>query len=246
MSRVLTIAGREVSSLFFSPIAYIVLFLFLLWMGIVFLVWIFVPGRPIDIRQLIDFSRFALFFVVPLLTMSVFSDEYRSGRIEMLRTSPLTELDLLLGKFLGMMAFYLVLIATSLVYLALLMVYGRPDFGQVISSYLGMVLMGCMFVAVGLFFSACTKEQIVAALGSMLTLGILTILSMFSPLVPRDVSVFGRNIPVRPWMDYLSVGAHIGDFAKGTVALTNIVYFGGFTLLFLFWTYLLLESRKWR
>ena len=246
MSRVLTIAKREVSSLFLSPIAYLVLFLFLVFMGIIFAWWIFIPGQVTELRNLVDLSRFSLFFIVPLMTMSIFADEYRSGRIEMLRTSPITELDLVLGKFLGAMTFYLFLIASTFIYLALLMIFGRPDFGQVLASYVGMILMGCMFVAVGLFFSACTKEQIVAALAGIITLGAFTIISRFSQSLPGPFKLGSWEINFRSVADYLSVGTHIGDFAKGTIEITNVVYFVGFTLLFLFWTYLLLESRKWR
>ena len=137
MSRVLTIAKREVSALFFSPIAYFVLFLFLAFMGFIFAYWIFIPGQITELRNLIDLSRFSLFFIVPLMTMSLFADEYRSGRIEMLRTSPITELDLVLGKFLGAMAFYLVLVASTLLYFGLLVAFGKPDYGQVLASYLG-------------------------------------------------------------------------------------------------------------
>jgi ABC-2 type transport system permease protein len=249
MSRVLIIAKREVRSLFVSPIAYVVLFLFLMFMGIVFLLplaRIFVPGGIIELRELTNFTRFALFFILPLLTMSIFSDEYRSGRIEMLRTSPITEFDLLAGKFLGTMVFYLVLVGSTLVYLAILSFFGRPDFGQVVSCYLGMALMGCMFVAGGLFFSSMTKEPIVAAMLSVITLGLLTIAQYLAPFLPRDWSWWRFKIPVRPAVEYLSVGAHIGDFARGSVELGNVVYFLGFTGLFLFWTYLVLESRKWR
>jgi ABC-2 type transport system permease protein len=242
MSRVLTIAKREVNSLFFSPIAYLVLFIFMVFMGIIFTWRIFVPGQVVEIRTLIDFSRFALFFVVPMLTMSIFADEYRSGRIEMLKTSPITELDLLLGKFIGAMAFYLLLVASTLVYLIILWTFGRPDLGQVFSSYLGLLFMGCMFVAVGLFYSACTREQIVAALAGIITLGALTIIPFFTPSLPPRV----LNIPIRSVLDYLAVSNHIGDFTRGSIELTNVAYFGGFTVLFLFWTYLLLESRKWR
>ena len=127
------------------------------------------------------------------------------------------------------------------------MVYGKPDIGQVLASYVGMVLMGCMFVSIGLFCSACTKEQIVATLAGMITLGALTIISYFVPNVPHDISLGFIHIGhVREFLDFLSVGNHIGDFAKGTVALANVVYFLGFTGLFLFWTYLVLESRKWQ
>jgi ABC-2 type transport system permease protein len=247
MGRVLIIARREISSLFISPIAYVVLFLFLLFMGILFIWRIFTPGEVIELRRLTDFSRFALFFVVPLLTMSMFSDEYRSGRIEMLRTSPITEFDLLAGKFIGAMAFYLVLVASTLLFLAILMCFGRPDFGQLISCYLGMALMGCMFVAVGLFFSSCTAEQIVAAMAGIITLGMFTITDLFSPSLPREITLSSSfKIPIRPVVDYLTVGTHIGDFAHGSVGLGNTMYFLGFAALFLFWTYLVLESKKWR
>ncbi len=178
------------------------------------------------------------------MTMSLFADEYRSGRIEMLRTSPITELDLLLGKFLGAMTFYLVLLASTFVYLFILLLFGRPDFWQVASCYLGMGLMGAMFVAVGLFFSACTSEQIVAAMAGIITLGTLTITDLFSPSLPSSWSPWKINI--RGLVDYLTVGSHMGDFTRGAVELTNIAYFVGFTLLFLFWTYLVLESKKWR
>lgn len=242
MSQVLTIARREVMSLFISPVAYLVLFLFLVFMGILFTWQIFIPGQIVEIRNLIDWSRFALFFVVPLMTMSIFSDEYRSGRIEILRTSPITELHLLLGKFIGAMIFYLFLVASTLIFLVLLVIFGKPDFGQVIASYIGMLFMGFMFVAVGQFFSACTREPIVAALASMITLGVLVCLSFLSGRLPATV----LKIPVRHVADYLAVGTHIADFARGSVELTNIVYFTGFGLVFLFWTYLVLESKKWR
>ena len=242
MSQVLTIAKREVLSLFVSLVAYFVLFLFLASMAILFVWQVFLPGRMVEVRVLIDLSRFVLFFIIPLLTMSIFSDEYRSGRVEILRTSPITELQLLIGKFIGAMVFYLFLVASTLIFLVFLMMYGKPDFGQVVSSYIGMVFMGFMFVAVGLFFSACTREQILAALSSTMTLGLLVALSYFSSSLPAKLWI----IPLRAVADYLAVGTHIGDFTRGSVELTNIVYFSGFGLLFLFFTYLVLESKRWR
>jgi ABC-2 type transport system permease protein len=249
MSRVLIIAKREVRSLFVSPIAYVVLFLFLAFMGIVFmlpLARIFVPGNVIELRELTNYTRFALFFVIPLLTMSMFADEYKSGRIEMLRTSPITELDLVVGKFLGAMVYFLLLVGATLLYLVILSVFGKPDLGQVLACYLGMTLMGCMFVAVGLFYSACSADQIVAALAGIITLGMLTITQYIAPFLPQDWSLLRLRIPVRRVVEYLSVGTHIGDFARGSVELGNVVYFLGFAALFLFWTYLVLESKKWR
>jgi len=246
MGRVLTIARREVSSLFYSPIAYVVMFLFLLFMGIFFAWWVFIPGQVTELRRLVDVARFALFFIVPLMTMSIFSEEYKSGRIEMLRTSPVTEFDLVIGKFLGAMGFYLVLVATTFIFLGLLLIFGKPDWGQVFASYIGLGLMGAMYVSVGVFFSACTREQIVAAMGSFLTLAAFSLITLFTDSLPAVLNVFGAKVPIRAVAIYLGSGSHMADFSKGVLATSHVFYFGGFTLLFLFFTYLLLESRKWR
>jgi len=246
MSAITTIAGRELKSLFVSPIAYLVLFLFFIAMGTLFSLMAFRPNELAEIRPVTDFSRFALFFILPGLTMSIFSEEYKTGRIEMLRTSPITEAQLLLGKFFGAYAFYLVLLAATLVYVLLLTIYGRPDWGQTMAAYLGMLLMGGMFIAVGIFFSACTKDQIVAYLATLLVLGFLTFASGLSTLLPTNVSLFGLTIPAAATLNYLGVGSHIGDFSKGVVDTAHVSYFLLVTLFFLLMTYLLLESRKWR
>lgn len=246
MGRVLTIARREVSSLFYSPIAYFVLFLFLILTGVLFGLLVFVPGQLSEIRSLVGYSQFGLFFIVPGITMSLLADEYRSGRIEMLRTSPLTELDLILGKYLGAMLFYLILLGVTLLYVLLLIVYGRPDWGQTFAAYLGLTLMGMMFVAIGLFFSTCTQNQIVAYLATLLVLAFITFIAGFATQLPT--SILGMNIggAVRNALIYVNVGTHIGDFSKGVIAVSHVCYFLGVTLLFLFFSYLILESRKWR
>ena len=245
MGRVFVIARREVSSLFYSPIAYFVLFLFTFVTGFFFAATIFIPGQLTEIRGLVSFSRYSLFFIVPGITMALMADEYRSGRIEMLRTSPLTELDLLLGKYLGALMFYILVVACTLVYVLLLLVWGRPDWGQLIACYVGLLLMGMMYVAVGLFFSTCTQNQIVAYLSTLLVLGFLALAGDLSTLVPAKL--FGWDITfARPTMAYLGVYNHIADFAKGVVDTAHVGYFLGFSVLFLFFTYLILESRKWR
>ena len=247
MNRTFTIATREFASLFYSPVAYLVLFLFLLYMGILFGAFIFYPGAPSELRGVIDFSRYGLFIIVPLMTMSLFADEYRSGRIEMLRTSPITEFQLVMGKFIGALLFFLVLVASTLIYVGLLVVYGHPDWLQMAASYLGLILLGCMFVSIGLFFSACTQNQIVAALASILTLGFFSIISGLSTWLWREIPVGNWfNIPLRMPLHYIGVGSHIEDFAKGVVDTSHVAYFVLLTGFFLFLTYLLLESKKWR
>jgi len=103
-----------------------------------------------------------------------------------------------------------------------------------------------MFVAVGLFFSACTREQIVAALAGMITLGALTILSFLSQKVPVQVGSGKMQIQLRSIVEYMAVGTHVANFTKGSIELASVVYFVGIAGFFLLLTYLLLESRKWR
>lgn len=246
MGQVMTIAKREVMALFYSPIAYVVMFLFLLLEGILFSLLVFQPGGLTELRQLVGASQFGLFFIVPLLTMSVFADEYHSGRMEMLRTSPITEARLLLGKFLGALSFYVVLLALTLVYVGLLVIYGRPDWGQTWCGYLGLLLLGMMFVSVGLFYSACTQNQIVAALASLLTLGLFTFAEPLSSVIQSSWKVWKVEIPARAVLRYIGVGSHLEDFSKGVFDTGHLSFFVMLTALFLFLTYLVLESKKWR
>ncbi|MEI8196448.1 MAG: ABC transporter permease [Phycisphaerae bacterium] len=247
MSTIITIARREIAGFFYSPIAYLVLFLFLVFVGILFGLFVFVPGQVTEMRTLFDFSRFGLFFIIPLLTMSLFSDEYRSGRMEMLRTSPITEAQLVLGKYLGAMAFYVVLVASTLIFLLLLVIFGRPDYGAVFASYIGMLLLGALFVSIGLFFSACTQNQLVAALSALIVLAALTLLGdLLAPRLPESIKILGLPLYLRQVVFYLGVGSHMQDFAKGVIDTAHAAYFLLGTGFFLFLTYLVLESRKWR
>ena len=166
--------------------------------------------------------------------MSMFADEYKSGRIEMLRTSPITEYDLLAGKFVGAIAYYMVLVASTLVYLTILIALRAEKIGcrgfraGRLRSYLGMVLMGCMFVAVGLFFSACTSEQIVAGLSGMITLGVLTITR---PGHALSAAGLGPSPPADqgPRHGGISDGRHAHrELRRGSVELGDVVYFLGF------------------
>lgn len=246
-ARMRTVAGRELAAMFYSPIAYVVLFLFVFIMSVLFVIFSFRLGAVTEVRTLFSAAQFVLFFFIPPLTMSLLADEYRSGRIEMLRTSPMTETDLLVGKYLGALGFYAVLLATTLVYLLLLMIFGGPDYGTTLSGYLGMLLLGMMFVAIGLFFSSVTQNQIVAFLATMLVLGFLTYIGPIAQsYLPGTWELLGMKIPVRGPLMYLSVGPHVDDFLKGVVESAHAIYFLSGTFLFLFLTYLVLESRKWR
>jgi ABC-2 type transport system permease protein len=246
MGKISALAQREMAGLFFSLIGYIVIALYLGIMGLFFAYLVFIPGRPADLRQLFEFSYIAPIFVVPIMTMGVFSEEYNSGRIEMLRTSPITEFDILMGKFLGAMGFYLAMVASTLIYLLLLVIFGHPNYGEVQAGYLGLVLMGTLFVSIGLFFSALTRHQIIAAMCGMI---VLAVVGFFNDIVAQFISGVTSNkalLYLRDLLEYLSFRDHMAGFSKGIVEINHVFFFLGTAFLFLFATYLVLESRKWR
>ena len=248
MSKTLAIACRDLAGLFYSPIGYVVLAIYLLFVGLLFSLLVFVPGQIADPGPMFQWNHLILIFLVPFITMALFSEEYRSGRIESLRTSPVTELQIVLGKFLGAMGFYCVVIASSLVFVGILCVFGRPDFMPVMTSYFGLLLLGGFMVSIGLFFSACTQHQILAAMSSCITLLAIGILFQFTAgiLAVYIQSSWTWSVRFRQLLNYLAIGPHMDDFARGIIDTQHVAYFLTGTVLFLFLTWVVIESRKWR
>jgi ABC-2 type transport system permease protein len=145
MSRAPVIARRELSSYFYSPIAYVALTLFLMAAGYLF--WRdFQPGQPAGMRTIFDWMVWLLVFIVPVLCMGLLAQEWATGTIEPLMTAPVEETDVVVGKFLGALGFFCVLLAPTLFYVVLLRLYSRMDFGPIFSGYLGILLVGALFV----------------------------------------------------------------------------------------------------
>src|SRR5450432_464162 len=161
MTRSITIARRELASYFHSPIAYVAMFAFLLAAGGLF--WEdFQPGHPAAMRTIFEWMVWLLVIIVPLLCMGLLAQEWASGTIETMMTAPVGETDMVIGKFLGSFGFFVVLLSPTLLYVLMLLMYGRPDFGPILSGYIGILLVGALFNAVGLFCSSLTKSQVVA------------------------------------------------------------------------------------
>ena len=183
MSNVLAIAQKELKSYFASPIAYIVIGLWALLYGYFFaaILHFFVQqsmqmnqfgmqgpqSMNVNqqlIRPLLQNVLILILFLMPMVTMRAYSEEKRSGTIELLLTSPLTDFQIILGKFFGAMALYGVMLAVTLIHLALLFVYGHPEWKPILTAYIGLLLMGGCFISLGLFISSLTKNQIVAGM----------------------------------------------------------------------------------
>ena len=239
MRNVTTLTQRELSAFFYSPIAYVVLAVFLGVTGAFFVKDNFLPGAEASLR--ITFGNYlpvVLVFVMPLLTMRLLSEEFRGGTIETLMTAPVSDVDVILGKFLGTMIFYLVMLAATLLHVVLVAAYGPLDVGLVLCTYFGLILVGALFISVGLFFSACTRNQVVAGLCTLVLLVVITLLANY---LARD-----QEGVVRILLQHLSVLAHFQDFARGLVDTNHLIFFVTTTACFLFLAVKVLESRRWR
>ncbi len=238
MSRAVTIAERELSSYFFSPIAYVAMFAFLVASGGLF--WDdFAPGQPAGMRTIFEWMVWLQVIIVPLLCMGLLAQESASGTIETMMTAPIGETEIVLGKFLGSLAFFCVLLLPTLIYVIMLRLFSRPDFGPIVCGYLGIVLVGALFIAIGLFCSSLTRSQVVAAVA---TAGILFLIT----IVPWWLS--SRALLSPGWRGFVnqSVFTRYGDFSKGVIDTGNLVFFVAATAVFLFMTVKVMESRRWK
>lgn len=231
---VLTIAGKELHGYFTSPLAYMVIAGFLLITGIFFSVTT-IFSQEANMRFVLENFRVVLLFVTPLITMRLLAEEQSTGTIELLLTSPVRDIELVLGKFLGAMGLIAVMLLITLYYPFLLFIYGKPDVGPIISGYLGLLLMCGAFTSLGLLMSAFTKNQIVAAI-----LG-FAVLLLFWLAGPIGDTVRGQ---IGDILKYLSSLDHYSDFARGVIDTRDVVYYLTITIAALFITVRVVETRR--
>ena len=215
---------KEEKALFSSPIAYAVMTVFLLLMSYSFTLTLFLSHQPSLVH--IFFQMFVLFMLtVPLITMRLLAEERKLRTIEVLLTSPVTELDIVLAKFVASMSLIVIQLMLSGSYAVVLAIYGDPDWGPIYSGYLGLLLLGAALVGVGLLASALTSNQMIAALVSLSLFLLLWIIDSFGYLLPSPFDALAVN---------LSLSVHFKPFAVGSVYLSDVGFFLSVTLLTLF------------
>src|ERR1700712_1325466 len=192
MTRATVIARRELSSYFYSPIAYVALTIFLIASGYLFL-RDFQPGQPAGMRNIFDWMVWLLVFIIPVLCMGLLAQEWSTGTIESLMTAPLSETDVVVGKFLGALCFFCLLLAPTLLYVVLLEIYSRAEIGPILNGYLGILLVGATFISIGLFCSSLTKSQVVAAVAAVAILALITIAPYAAQQQASTMSPFWRS-----------------------------------------------------
>ena len=243
MNGVLATFRRELRAYFFSPLAYVVLCFFLLVSGVIF---IFLVGQLNDPRSgggpplgfFFQTTWLLLLLIVPVLTMRLISEELRSGSIEVLMTAPVTEGQVVAGKFLAALAFYGILWLPTVVYAISINLYEKVDWGPVAAGYLGILLIGSLFVSIGVFASAMTKSQLLAAMMTVALILLLFLVSLFGSLTTNDL--------IKNALGHLNIWDHIEEFASGIVDTRRLVFYLSGTLFFLFLASRALEDKKWR
>jgi len=260
MRNLFAIYAKELRSYFVSPVAYVIAGVFLLLSGYLFRNilmqfnwWCLqfaqrsqmmggqeMPNLNLNemvISQFFGVMDFIWLLIVPMLTMRLFAEEKKNGTMELLMTSPISTAQMLMGKFLACLSLYSIIVALTLVYCFILEAYGSPDWGPIFSAYLGYLLLGGAFIAVGVLASALTENQIVAVL---LSFGMLLMLWLI------DWSASFAGPTAAKILQYLSFIQHLQDFQRGVVDTKDVIFYLTFIFFSLFLTTRVLESRRWR
>ena len=254
MRNTLAIADKETRSYFASPIAYILIGLFSLLFGWFFYVYLmafasqsqqmmqFGGGAGANINQMMIRGLFQntaviILFVMPMITMRTYSEEKRSGTIELLLTSPITDVEIIIGKFLGALALYAAMLLVTMVYMFILFRIGQPEWRPIVAGYLGLLLMGSCFLSAGLFISSLTRNQIVAGFLTFATFLMLWIVNWIGE---------SSGPTTQAIVSYLSITEHFDDFARGIIDTKHVIYYLSFITFGLFLTAKSVDSERWR
>jgi ABC-2 type transport system permease protein len=246
MSNTLAIARKELRSYFASPIGFVMIGLFAIVYGYFYaaiMQFFFDQTRqmmgqaPTDvneqfIRPLFSNVQVILLFILPLITMRTYAEEKRSGTIELLLTSPITDFEIVAGKVLGAMGLIMAMLAVTLPHIAVLFAFGHPEWKPIVTTYLGFVLMSACFVAVGLFISSITRNQIIAGTATFVVFLMLWVLDWM-----------GEG---KPLLEYLSITRHFYDFARGVIDTKHLVYYLSVIVFGLVLTMRSVETERWR
>lgn len=253
MSNMLALAQKELKGYFASPIAYIVMGFYAIPFGYFFyaLLRFFerqslqaagLGGQTMNIneqlvRPVFGNTMVIFLFMLPMITMRTYSEEKRSGTIELLLTAPLTDFQIIMGKFLGAMGLYAAMLAITLPHIGLLFLFGSPEWRPIATTYLGMLLMGGCFVSVGLLISSLTKNQIVAAVVTFAVFLMLWVINWIATFMGPTTQAI---------LNYMSIMDHLEDFMKGILDTKHLVYYFSFIAFGLFLTARSVDTERWR
>ncbi|MDY7110596.1 MAG: ABC transporter permease [Planctomycetota bacterium] len=265
MSATLAIARRELLAYMLSPAGYIVTALFLFFTSLVYFVVAplaqmgFSQGRPASLRLFFQIGVWVLFVIGPAISMRTISEELRLGTLESLLTAPITEAQIILGKFFGSLGFLVLMLLPTVLFVFALERYGRPDYGELLCGYLGLLLIGAALLASGMLISTLTSSQVLAYIATIFFWLILLLATMALPFLASQAEGLagrpGNSATLETMLEWLQAtarflapanpGARVFDFVNGLVDSFNIVYFVSLTILFLVAAIRALGARRW-
>lgn len=238
MSNILTIAGREVKAYFLSPLAYIITGVFAIFIGLAFYISV-LGSRQATLSDDFGWMMVLALILAPALTMRLFAEENRQGTIELLMTAPVRDWEIVVGKYIAGLLAYVALLIPTLWHVLLLVRYGPPDYGPILSGYLGALLVGAAFIAVGMLTSSLTQNQVVAYLLAMITL-------LFFWILGGAAGIVGGPGTVSDLLQFLSLPSHFQDFFNGLIDSQHVLYYVSLAAIAIFLTMRVVESRRWR
>ena len=233
MRQIVHILNKELKDYFISPIAYIVISIFLLITGWFFFTTFFLYNQA-DLRNFFSLLPIIFSFVIPAITMRLFSEELNVGSYEILLTLPVTFTDIIIGKFLAGVVFVSVALIPTLSYPIFITFLGQLDWGPVMGGYIGAVLLGAAFTAVGLFASSLTRNQIIAFIVGMMICFFLTLIDKMLFFFPESMlGIIG----------YLGADFHFKNIAKGIIDSRDILYFLSIIFLGLYGAHIAMQEK---
>jgi len=235
MKKVIPIFKREMFAYFFSPVAYIVITVFLLITGWIYTSEMFIANDS-SLRSMFSFIPFIFLFFVPAITMRLLSEERKSGTIELLFTMPISDVEIVLGKYFAGLGLLIAALLFTLPYAITIVILGEPDIGMMVTGYIGLVLMGASYVAIGTFASTVSGNQVVSFIIAFLFIFVLWLIDKFLMLIPPVFVSF---------FQYLSIDYHFSNISRGVIDSRDIVYYLSLIVFMLSLAKLSLESRKW-
>lgn len=259
MRNIIAIVERELGMFFVSPVAYVVLTIFLFLSGMFFNTVLSQvlqmsmmqqmqsaqTGQgptPMDVPGIVSQNFLSsmsviLLFMIPMITMALFSEEKKRGTIELLLTAPITDAQVILGKFFAAASFFTIMLLSTWIPMAVLFIYGHPAKGPILTAYLGLFLYSLSLVAIGMFISSLTENQIVAG---VLSFGTFMMLWLVSVMANRATD------SSKAVLSYLSILDHLDEFMKGVLSTSNVIFYVSLAFVGIFLTYRSVDSLRWR
>lgn len=238
MNKIISLTKKELNFYFNSPLGYIVASVFLIASGWFFMQSFFISGQA-SMRSFFSLMPIILIFILPAITMSSWAEEKRSGTVEVLLTFPVQNIQVVLGKFLSAFLFLIILLALTFPLPVMLGNLGEPDQGIIMAGYLGTIFLGAAYIAIGLWVSSVTKNQIVSFLLASVIILVFYLVgnSFILDSMPGIVAIIGKN---------LSLATHFDSILRGVLSVKDLIYYISIVAFFLFLNVQAVGERNWK